>query len=232
MGEFSFVLARIGVDAHVLPPALFDLVLAAAVVSIVLAPLVMRAPAAALPVLERAPLVGRAFAPPLDVGEGAEGLRRHVVICGYGRVARELADALDRRRFRYIVVSYDPAAVRELRARGVRAIYGDAANPQVLEHAGLDAAILLAVLVPDRATAEAITRFARAHGPRLDIVARAADAEDVARLREAGATEVVQPEFEAGVEVIRHTLGRLGVSGTELQTMAAGRRTSFYQREE
>jgi CPA2 family monovalent cation:H+ antiporter-2 len=228
MGEFSFVLARIGVDARVLPSAVFDLVLAAAVVSIVLAPLLMRAPAAALPLLERIPAVGRAFAPPLDVGEGVAGLRRHVVICGFGRVARELADALERRRFRYVVISYEPAAVRELRARGVPAIYGDAANPQVLEHAGLDAAILLAVLVPDRATAEAVTRFARAYGPRLDIVARAEAADDVAHLREAGATEVVQPEFEAGVEVIRHSLGRLGVSGTELQNITAARRTSFY----
>ncbi|MEK7860810.1 MAG: NAD(P)-binding protein, partial [Chloroflexota bacterium] len=152
-------------------------------------------------------------------------------ICGFGRVARELAHALERRRFQYVVVEYDPAIVRELRARGVRAIYGDAANPQVLEHAGLDSAILLAVLVRDRATAEAVTRFARAHGPRLDIVARAATRDDVVRLRDAGATEVVQPEFEAGIEVIRHALGRLGVSGTELQNIAAGRRTSFYGRE-
>ncbi|MBI2323630.1 MAG: NAD-binding protein [Chloroflexi bacterium] len=232
MGEFSFVLARIGVDSAVLPHEVFDLVLTAAVVSIVLAPLVMRVPAAAMPFLERAPLVGRAFAPPVDPGEGIGGLRRHVVICGFGRVARELASALDRRRFQYVVVEYDPAIVRELRARGTRAIYGDAANPQVLEHAGLDSAILLAVLVRDSTTAEAVTRFARAHGPRLDIVARAASAEDVVRLRDAGATEVVQPGFEAGVEVIRHALGRLGVSGTELQNIAAGRRTSFYRREE
>lgn len=232
MGEFSFVLARIGVDSAVLPHEVFDLVLTAAVVSIVLAPLVMRVPAAAMPFLERAPLIGRAFASPVDPGEGIGALRRHVVICGFGRVARELAGALDRRHFQYVVVEYDPAIVRELRAGGTRAIYGDAANPHVLEHAGLDAAILLAVLVRDSTTAEAVTRFARAHGPRLDIVARAATRDDVVRLRDAGATEVVQPEFEAGVEVIRHALGRLGVSGTELQNIAAGRRSSFYRRSE
>ena len=232
MGEFSFVLARLGVESGAVPERVFDLILAAAVVSIVLAPLVMRAPALLVPALERAPGIRRAFATPLDPGEGATGLRRHVIICGYGRVARELAEALDRRRFQYVVISYDLAVIRELRARGQRAIYGDAANPQVLEHAGIDAAILLAVLVPDRLTAEAVVRFAREHGPRLDIVARAADAADIERLRGAGATEVVQPEFEAGIEVIRHALGRLGVSGTELQTMAAGRRTAFYRRRE
>lgn len=232
MGEFSFVLARLGVDSGTLPEAVFDLVLAAAVVSIVLAPAVIAAPGRILPLLERLPGLRQRLETPIDPGEGAGGMRRHVVICGFGRVARELAEALDRRRFQYVVISYEPGVIRELRAKGVRAIYGDAANPQVLEHSGIDAAILLAVLVPDRLTAEAVVRFARAHGPRLDIVARAADATDVARLRAAGATEVVQPEFEAGLEVIRHALGRLGVSGTELQNIAAGRRASFYRREE
>jgi CPA2 family monovalent cation:H+ antiporter-2 len=231
MGEFSFVLARIGVDAGTLPRSVFDLVLAGAVTSIVVAPASIGLSTRLVPALARAPLVGRAFAPPLERSELAEGLRRHVVICGYGRVAQELADALERRRFRYVVVEYDVGVVRQLRARGTPVVYGDAANPQVLEHAGVDHAVLVAVLVPDPTTAEAVTRYARAHGPRIDIVARAADTRDVPRLRDAGATEVVQPEFEAGIEVIRHTLGRLGVSGLELQNVTAGRRTSFYQRE-
>ena len=59
-------------------------------------------------------------------------------------------------------------------------------------------------------------------------IARAARREDLERLRRAGATDVVQPEFEAGVEVIRHALRRFGISGAELATLAAGRRASFY----
>lgn len=232
MGEFSFVLARVGVDAGALPPSLFELVLASAVASIVVAPAVLAAPPRLYPWLERAPLIGRSFAPPLDAGSGVAELRRHVVICGHGRVASELIDALARRGFRYVVVDYDPAIVRDLRAKGVPAVYGDAANPKVLEQAGIDHAALVAILVPDPVTAEAATRFARAHGPRIDIVARATDAGDVARLRAAGANEVVQPEFEAGIEVIRHTLGRFGVSGAELQNVAAGRRASFYRPKE
>ena len=231
MGEFSFVLARVGVEAGALPQTVFELVIAAAVLSIVIAPVLLAGTPLLVPLLERLPVAGRAFAAPLDVGEGATGLRRHVVICGFGRVARELAGALERRGFRYVVIDYDQGKVRELRSAGTRAIYGDASNPQVLEHAGLDHAVLVAVLVGDPTTSEAVTRFARAHGPRIDIVARAADARDVARLRSAGATEVVQPEFEAGIEVIRHTLGRLGVSARELDNVTAGRRRDFYAEE-
>jgi CPA2 family monovalent cation:H+ antiporter-2 len=65
---------------------------------------------------------------------------------------------------------------------------------------------------------------------RLDIVARAVDAHDVERLQRAGANGVVQPEFEAGIEVIRHALRRYGISGLELLSISAGRRAAFYRR--
>lgn len=228
VGEFSFVLARLGVQSGAIPERVFDLILATAVGSIVLAPLSARATGPALRVLRAMPLVRRAFAEPLDAGESAGGLRRHVVICGFGNAARELAAVLDRRGFAYVAIEYNPAVMRVLRQEGRRVIYGDASNPAVLEHAGLVEASLLAVLVPDARAAELATRHARALNPRLDIVARAARPEEIARLRAAGATDVVQPEFEAGVEVIRHTLRRFGISGPELATLAAGRRASFY----
>ncbi|HEX4744731.1 MAG TPA: cation:proton antiporter [Candidatus Limnocylindria bacterium] len=228
VGEFSFVLARQGVETGAIPPRVFDLTLATALVTIVLAPALVRLSGPALSALRRVPGLRDAFAEPLDAGPPGSALRRHVVICGYGGVGRELAAVLGRRGFAFVVVEYNPAVVRQLRQEGARAIYGDAANPAVLEHARLAEASLLAVLVPDPQTAEVATRHARSMNPRLDIIARAARPEDVERLRRAGATDVVQPQFEAGVEVIRHALRRFGISGAELATLAAGRRASFY----
>jgi CPA2 family monovalent cation:H+ antiporter-2 len=231
VGEFSFVLARIGVTEGVVPGTLFDLILATALVTIVLTPFLLRgAPllqgAFDLLPLARDPSIGDEGARPV-----AEGLRGHTIIAGYGRVGRELADELHRRGEGYVVVEYNPALVRELRARGVPIVYGDAANPIVLDHAAIEAARLLAVLVPDVATAELATRAAHGLRPDLDIVARVSQATDVERLRQAGATEVVQPEFEAGVEVIRHALARYGVGADELDHEVATRRQSFYQGE-
>jgi CPA2 family monovalent cation:H+ antiporter-2 len=119
---------------------------------------------------------------------------------------------------------------RRLRERGVPVIYGDAANPAVLEHAAIPEARLLAALVPDVAEAERIARGARALSSRVHVVARAQRGEDVERLRRAGADVVVQPEFEAGVEVIRHALQRYGVVGMELNHLISGRRRAFYER--
>jgi monovalent cation:H+ antiporter-2, CPA2 family len=157
-------------------------------------------------------------------------MAHHAVICGYGRVARELVEALDARGLRYLVIEYNPIIARDLRDRGTPVVYGDAANPAVLEHAHLERARLLAILMPDATAAELATRHARALHPRLDIIARGGSAVDLERLRSAGATEVVQPEFEAGVEVIRHALRRFGVGGLELSGLVAGRRAAYYRR--
>src|SRR5262245_39579147 len=231
IGEFSFVLARIGVDAQAIPASLFDLILVAAVLSIIATPFALRV----VPALGRAagslPLIGARFADPVVGADAVEGMRRHAVICGFGRVGRELASALEARRFAYVVLEYNPLIARDLRDRGVPVVYGDATSPAVLEHAHVERARLLAVLVPDAVTAELVTRRARTMNPDLDIVARAASAAGVARLRAAGATAVVQPEFEGGVEVIHHALQRYGVVGPELALVTAGRRAAFYRLE-
>ncbi len=229
--EFSFLLARLGSQLGALSPAAFSVMLSGAVVSIILSPLLFHlASPRLLRRLERVPLVGAGLAEAAGVEEVA-ALRRHIVICGFGRVASELVDALKRRGFSYVVIEYDPAIVRDLRARGEPTIYGDASNPVVLEQARLGEASQLAVLMSDARAQVATTRYASGAYPRLHITARAYNSEQVQRLRDAGASQVVQPEFEAGVEVIRHVFQRYGVSGAELTTLAAGRRASFYRDE-
>jgi CPA2 family monovalent cation:H+ antiporter-2 len=229
VGEFSFVLARIGVTDGAIPASVFDLTLATALVTIVLTPTLLKTAPILLAGLRRLPLVGHRFADPLQPAS-VEGMSHHTVICGYGRMGRELAEALRARGLRYLVIEYNPLIVRELRAAGIPVVYGDASNPAVLEHAFLDRATLLAVLVPDAQVAEAATRGALVLNRRLDVVARAVDVHDVHRLQRAGAAEVVQPEFEAAIEVIRHALRRYGVGGLELVHAAAGRRAVFYRR--
>ncbi len=230
VGEFSFLLVRVGIDNGSVPPSLFSLTLGTVVLSILVAPFLLRAGPTLLELLERLPVLGDWFVEPVAVSGNVVALRRHTVICGFGRVARELVDALERRGLPYLVIEYNPEVVRELQHRGVPVVYGDAGNPVVLEHAHLERAALLAILVPDARTTELVTRRARAMYPRLDIITRAADAGQVQRLQRAGASEVVQPEFEAGVEVIRHTMRRYGIGGPELAGLASGRRASFYRR--
>jgi CPA2 family monovalent cation:H+ antiporter-2 len=229
VGEFAFMLARIGVEAGAVPNEMFTLTLSTALLSIVLSPFLLRLGPPLAETLARLPVIGRDFAEMIEADPAAALLSEHTVICGFGRVGRELADALDAQGFHYLVIEFDPDVVRELRARGVPVIYGDASNPAVLEHAHLERARLLAVLIPDAAAAELATRYARLLNPHLDVVARASDERHLRRLREAGASDVVQPEFEAGVEVIRHALRRYDITGAELERIVARRRRVFYR---
>jgi len=230
IGEFSFVLARVGVGAGAIPETYFDLILATSVVSVALSPLLLAASPAVLRGLSAMPLARRPFSarPELAAPPDAAGLRRHAVICGGGRVGGELADALRYRNVPHLVIEYNSKVVEALRGAGVPAVYGDAANVAVLGHARLGEARLLAVLMPHTAAVELCVRQARHLNPRLFIVARASNAADVRRLTQAGADAVVQPEFEAGVEVIRLTLERYGIFGLELDHVIAGRRHAFY----
>ena len=229
VGEFSFVLAQISVGAGALPSGIFNLVISTALISIFITPFLLLLEPPLLRVLRALPLIGRMFAEP-EISPYWEGLfRDHAVICGFGRVGRELAEALDLQNIHYVVVEYNPLTVQELRDKGVPVVYGDASSPAVLEHAKLAEASLLAVLVHDDVAAEVAVRHARTLSPVLDIIARAGSRESIQRLRDAGASDVVQPEFEAGVEVIQHVFQRYEIHGDELEVLVGERRSAFYR---
>ena len=230
MGEFSFVLATVGVDKEIFSEELNSALLAAVSLSIAAAPFLVRAHPGLAAVLASTPLVKGVFqdegTPPAP--EAPEPLVNHVVIAGYGGAARELARVLAGRGFRYLVVDEDPVTIRRLRRAGVPCIYGDASNPAVLEQTRLERAKVLVITTSDLAQARAAVVSARQINPRLDVIVRGADVEGHFDLQQAGAAEVVHAEFEAGLEFVRHTLHRFGVSAPEIQAMLSRRRHDYY----
>ena len=232
IGEFSFVLASHGIDLGIIDDRTYNAILLAAVVSLVFnGPLTTLAPWLAT-LLGRLPFhIGPPLPYDVEPGHAESELRGHIVVGGYGRAGHELVRVLERRGFRYIVIDLDPQRVRELRERGVPVIYGDIANEQVLRAAGIAKARVFAITVPDLVSAQAAIRLAKRLNPSIDVIARALSSSQVARLDEAGATEVVQPAFEAGLEFVRHTLRRYGVSLPEIQALISARRLDYYEEE-
>ena len=231
IGEFSFVLARVGVDNGSIPESFFEAVLATSLITITISPFLVSAGPSMLGALARLPRAGARFAPPALPPPELPRLRGHVVVCGYGRVGRELVDALRQRRVPCLVIEHNPQLVEGVQdLEGVDVIYGDAANPAVLQHAHLDSAIMAAVLIPGAGDVELTVGHIRQLNPGLDVIARAGGRDSLGRLEAAGAGDVVQPEFEAGVEVIRHALRRVGVGGEELDGIVERRREEYYRR--
>jgi len=221
-GEFSFLLARVGADLGVVGEEMFSLMLAAAGVSIVLAPSLMRHTPDVLRAVDRR-YGGRGVAPTEQVPTTGP-TRRHAAICGYGRVGRLIGAALERRGFKYVVIEVDPRICRELRQRGVPVVQGLAENPRNLAVADLARAQVVVVTVPDSIAMRQIVHYVRRGHPRLPLIARARSASDKAVLQREGVGEIVVAETEVALEMARFTLTRLGVSSAETAAIVQGLR--------
>jgi CPA2 family monovalent cation:H+ antiporter-2 len=230
IGEFSFVVAGIGLADGIIGPDHYGIILTVALISILAAPFLPGLLPTLLPLARRIRFV-RDLDREAEIVDEPIALRRHVVICGYGRVGRALGDALARKGFSFVVIDLNPTLVRSLRERGVPAIYGDSSAESVLQRARVEAARSIAVTIPDLFAARGTTRMARRLSPDVDIVTRANFHDDVSALMDVGANETVQPEFEAGQEFVRYVLRRQGVSTRETEALIRRRRASFYHDE-
>jgi CPA2 family monovalent cation:H+ antiporter-2 len=218
IGEFSFVLAAAALSAGIISKDIYDLTLTSAAITILLTPIAMGAASKLYVRLNQRERFARAFARRSDPEpEKRLQLNNHVVICGCGRVGRILGAVLEKRGFTRLVIDEDPHVIDMLREKGVPYIYGDASNPDILSRAMLDKAKVMVITVNDPIATELTVKNAHAINPKLDIVARVQFDEHADILREMGVAEIVRPEFEAGLEMVRHTLHRYGLTGAEIQ---------------
>jgi len=219
IGEFSFILAAVALETSLISDHIYSLTLAAAGITMLLTPFGMGLVSGVYHrLIQRKRVAGllTARADPVAMEERKK-LSGHVVICGYGRTAQNLGQVLERRKFPYLVIDLDSRRLESLRAEGIPCIYGDAANPDILAQAQLERARVMVIVYPDPIAAKLAVANARRINPRLDIVARVHREEDSERLRELGAAEMVRPEVETGLEIIRHTLHRFGLTTQEIQ---------------
>jgi len=227
VGEFSFVLAGIGLEAGVISSYLYSLILASAIVTMLLTPFAFNLASFLYRRLSQGERFGMLMARRTDPEWGRQKweLSGHAVICGHGRVGRTLTKVLERRNFPYLVIDLSPQVIAELNSRGIPCIYGDASNPDILAHAQLNKARVLICTFPDFIDVQLTTKNALKINPRLDIVARVPRDADAELLKGMGIAELVRPEFEASLEITRHTLHRFGLTTIEIQYILNGLRS-------
>ncbi len=230
IGEFSFILGTVGLSLGLMAADGIQLIVAGALVSIALNPLLFRAIDPVEAYVRRHERVHAIFERRGDLARLApadpdEPLRRHAILAGYGRVGRLIASVFDRRGYHYVVISQDRRAIEELRGRGVPAIYGDAARPELLENAGIGLARMLIVAIGDAHAARLIVERARAANPSIDLIVRTHSDDEAARLRGIGGNvQAVHAYRELSVQMARYSLRRFGVSGAEAEAIAQGLR--------
>jgi CPA2 family monovalent cation:H+ antiporter-2 len=215
IGEFSFILAGLGVSIGVLPEVGRSLILAAAFATIVLNPLVFFLLSRLADYLAKYPRLldrlERQKAPRLIATDlFAAQVIGHAIIIGYGRVGRTIGDALARVGTPFIAIEQDRRVVEAMRTVDVATVYGDATRPGILDLAQPELARLLVIASPDPYHARHIIELARAKNPEIDIIVRTHSDKEQELFENLGVQKALMGERELAFGMAHHSLRSLG----------------------
>ena len=227
IGEFSFILAGLGLTLGLLPSHGRDLVLAGALLSIAVNPLIFAAVPAVESTFRRLPRVMTWLeskpAPQLEMTLATPVLiSDHAVIVGHGRVGGALTPLLARERLPFVVVERERARFKELKEQSINAVFGDATSRAVLDAARITNARLLIIATPDGFQARRILEVVKQMSPRIDTVVRTHSDAEVTYLKEHGAGLVVMGERELARGMTEYVLRSFGVPPARAQLLARG----------
>lgn len=222
IGEFSFILAALGVTLGLLPEAGKDFIIAGALLSITLNPFVFSTFDRLTAWLQRRPgllrrLERRDLGANVATSEGRTlgQMRDHAVIIGCGRVGEAIARALNVWELPFVVVERDRQLVEHLRTHGMHVVFGDATAPGILTVAGIDRARLLIIATAEASAARQMLNLARKANPEIDTVVRTHSEVELAHLEQEGIGLAVLAERELALGMMGYALRSLGLSEGE-----------------
>jgi monovalent cation:H+ antiporter-2, CPA2 family len=214
IGEFSFILANLGVSLGVLPTDGQSLILAGAIISIALNPLVFHAIEPAQAWIRRRSKLAQTLERPddplavLPMTVDLNRLTGQVVLVGYGRVGRRIGETLTENGISFVVAEENREIVEELRKNGIPAVSGDASDPTVLVQAHIHRARMLVIATPDTVAVRRMIEIARTVNPGIEAVVRTHSEEEAVLLEKENAGKVFLGEHELARSMIRHVLDR------------------------
>lgn len=222
VGEFSFVLAKTGLDSGFIPDMVYQIFLASAIVTMALTPFFMNIAPRVVEVYYRI-IPGRikrdSLCTPADQDSRKE-FSDHIIIAGYGITGKSVARAAEITGIPYAVIELNPDIIRrEKSARMPHFTYGDAVQEEVLEHAGIRNARALVVVISEQEAVPLIVHKARQMAPSIYIIARTQHIRHAQYLLDLGADEVVSEEYEAAKEIFTRALRKYHLPEPEISTI-------------
>ncbi|MFA4859338.1 cation:proton antiporter [Methanoregula sp.] len=217
IGEFSFVLAKNGLDNALIPDTVYQIFLAGAIITMALTPFAMNASPKVVDLIYRiAP--GRLSRERVDTEEVKEkGLSDHMIIIGYGITGKSVARAAAIAGIPSMVVELNPEIIRQERSTfRPNFLFGDAVQEEILEHAGIHHARTLVIVISDEEAIPRIIHTARQMAPDIHILARTRHVRQARYLLELGADEIISEEFEASLEIFTRALRNYEIPEEEI----------------
>jgi CPA2 family monovalent cation:H+ antiporter-2 len=230
VGEFSFILAKVGLGQGLLSEGDYQHFLAASILSMIATPFLIKVSPRVGYALQAKLAPGSPLEPRVeDLGEAGHALGEHVVVVGYGMNGRNLTKVLHRVGIPSVVLELNAEVVRGARAQGTPIEYGDAGRKEVLQHVGVRQARILVVAISDPVSTRRTVALARELNPGLRIIVRTRYMAEVDELYQLGADQVIPEEFETSVEIFSRVLREYGVSRNVIQREVEEIRSEGYQ---
>ena len=226
-GEFGFVLMTLAGANQLVPPALFNPILASMVLSMIATPfIIMHSGWLVLRLVSNEWMMQSLQM--TSIARKSINVDKHVIICGYGRCGQNLARLLDGEGIPYMALDLDPDRVRQAAAAGDSVVFGDAARLQALMAAGLARASAVVVTYLDTPGAIKVLANIRSHAPNVPVIVRTQDDHNLEELQQAGATEVVPEAIEGSLMLASHTLALVGVPMRRVIRVVQNQRDARY----
>jgi K+:H+ antiporter len=230
VGEFSFILAKVGLGQGLLSEGDYQKFLAASILSMIATPFLINLAPRAGYALQSMLSSGSPLDPQTeDIEAACHSLNEHVVVVGYGMNGRNLVKVLHRVGIPYLVLELNAEVVRQAREKGVPIEYGDASRKEMLSHVGLLRASILVIAISDPVSTRRTVAVAREMNPDIRIIVRTRYMAEVEELYRLGANQVIPEEFETSVEIFSRVLREYGVSRNVIQREVEDVRKEGYQ---
>ncbi|MDE5832788.1 MAG: cation:proton antiporter, partial [Desulfovibrio sp.] len=223
VGEFSFVLAAQGLNAKLFDMDSYQTFLAVSVLTMMLTP----------GMIAIAPKIANKFGkkrirPVSGESEGEKEMEDHLIIVGFGISGKHLAHVAKESGIPYTILEMNPETVKRYKDKEPIS-HGDATQPIVLEHLGIEKARVLSIVISDQRAVKAITAQAKKLNPNVCVIARARFFTEIPQLRALGADDVIAEEFETSIEVFSHVLAQYLVPRQDIENYAAHFRQANYR---
>jgi CPA2 family monovalent cation:H+ antiporter-2 len=231
IGEFSFVLAKDGREAGLLPDLLYQQFLGIAVITMLVTPFLLQGGPAMLDAFGKLIPLDKLLPGfrPRDFAPVQDPVRDHVVVAGYGLNGRNLTAALRAINAPYLIVELNAQTVRRARSEGEPAFYGDATREEILHALAIERARMFVIAISDPAATRRMVKVAREMNPKLFIIARTRYVVEIPELTRLGANVVIPEEFETSIEIFSRVLAQYNVPRDEIERLVSEIRASHYQ---
>lgn len=230
IGEFSFVLSKIGLSHQVLSNDIYQTILAVAIISMGITPFIMMLSPKIIGLAMKLPIPKKILTGLNPIDEiDIVGLKHHLIIIGYGTNGKNVAKAASHAGIHYIIIEMNPQTVRELSAEGENIIFGDATQEPVLEHACIKDAMVVVIAIPEHAATRRITELVHRLNPSAHMIVRTRELMERDELHKLGAQEVIPAEFETSVEIFSRVLTKYLVPKDEIDKLVRDIRNDEYE---